>query len=137
MPKHYDDTEYIPEQESTFWYLFGVKETDCYAIIENNTGNTVLFVPRYPEIYQMWMYVKPIEDFKKDYKVERVLYVDELEDYLKESKPTITYLFSGTDSDSGLEAAEPENKYLKYCSNLDRKVLWEVISNLRVRKTED
>lgn len=63
------------------------------------------------------------------------MYVDELEEYLSTYKPTHTYLFSGTDSDSGLEVAEPENKYLKHCPNIDRKALWEIICNLRVRKT--
>ena len=71
------------EQESTFWYLFGVKETNCYAAIENDSGNSVLFVPRYEEAYKMWMYVKPVEKFKSDYKVEKVMFVDELEEYLK------------------------------------------------------
>ena len=35
VPKNYEDTNHIVEQESTFWYLFGVKETNCYAVIEN------------------------------------------------------------------------------------------------------
>ncbi len=60
LPKNYEDTNHIVEQESTFWYLFGVKETGCYAAILAESGKTVLFVPRMPEIYGMWMYVKPL-----------------------------------------------------------------------------
>lgn len=136
-PKHYDDTDYRVEQESTFWYLFGVKETDCYAIIEHEKGTTTLFVPRRPEVYKMWMYVKPVEDFQTDYKVEKVMFVDQIEEYLKVTKPSVTYLFSGVDSDSKIEAEEPEEKYLRHCSVINRDVLWDVICNLRVRKTEE
>lgn len=67
--------------------MFGVKETNCYAVIENDTGSTVLFVPRYEEAYKMWMYVKEVEEFKSEYKVERVMFVDEMEDYIKKFSP--------------------------------------------------
>ena len=124
------------EQETTFWYLFGVKEADCYAVIEPETGSSVLFVPRHPEAYKMWMYVKPTEEFIKDYKVDKVLYTDEIETWLQDYKPTTTYLFSGTDSDSGLKPEEPEEKYLQHCGELERETLWKLISNLRAIKTE-
>ena len=35
VSKNYDDIEYLVEQESTFWYLFGVKEADCLAVFHN------------------------------------------------------------------------------------------------------
>lgn len=124
------------EQETTFWYLFGVKEADCYSVIEPETGRSVLFVPRHPEAYKMWMYVKPTEEFIKDYKVDKVLYTDEIETWLQDYKPTTTYLFSGTDSDSGLKPEEPEEKYLQHCGELERETLWKLISNLRAIKTE-
>ena len=57
--KNHGDTDHVVEQESTFWYLFGVKETDCYAIINFKTNKSTLFIPRYHEDYKMWMYVKP------------------------------------------------------------------------------
>lgn len=37
--------------------MFGVAELDCYAILEPDTGRTVLFTPRVPETYKMWMVV--------------------------------------------------------------------------------
>ena len=48
------------------------------------------------------MYVKPVEKFISDYKVEKVLFTDQIEEYLKDYKPSVTYLFSGKDSDSGI-----------------------------------
>ena len=53
------------------------------------------------------MYVKPVEKFMSDYKVKKVLFVDELEEYLKTKEASQIYVFSGTDSDSKLDAAEP------------------------------
>ena len=125
------------EQESTFWYLFGVKETNCYAVIENDSGNAVLFVPRYEEGYKMWMYVKPVEKFASDYKVDKVLFVDELEAYLLEKGLSQIYIFSGTDSDSKIDVPLPEEKYLNTAKSVERDTLWTIICNLRVVKTED
>jgi len=45
IAKNYDDIDYLVEQESTFWYFFGVKEADCYAVIHHGSGKAVLFVP--------------------------------------------------------------------------------------------
>ena len=53
------------------------------------------------------MYVKPVEKFKSDYKVHKVMFVDELEGYLQGREPSQIYVFSGTDSDSKLDASEP------------------------------
>lgn len=136
IPKNYEDTNHVVEQESTFWYLFGVKETNCYAVIDNSTGETTLFIPRYEEAYQMWMYVKPAEKFKQDYKVESVQFVDQLEAYLQAKELEEIFIYSGTDSDSKLEVALPEEKYLKQGKKVNKETLWEVISNLRVVKTE-
>ena len=83
------------------------------------------------------MYVKSVEDFQTDYKVEKVMFVDEMEDYLATTKPSLTYLFSGVDSDSKLAVEEPEEKYLKHCPVINRDALWPSICNLRVVKTED
>jgi hypothetical protein len=56
--------------------LFGVKETDCYAVIHNDSGETTLFVPRLDDAYRMWMYVKERDVFKKEVGAREVLFVD-------------------------------------------------------------
>lgn len=45
LHKNYEDFDYLPEQESTFWYFFGVKEADRLAIIHHDTGKSVLVIP--------------------------------------------------------------------------------------------
>lgn len=137
IPKNYEDTNHVVEQESTFWYLFGVKETNCYAVIENSSGDSILFVPRYEEAYKMWMYVKPVEKFLSDYKIQKVMFVDELEPYLKGKEPSEIYIYTGTDSDSKITTYEPEQKYLDCGKKVNREVLWPTICNLRVVKTEE
>lgn len=59
------DHEDLFRQESSFQYLFGVKEAGCYATIETKTGVTTLYVPRLPEVYAVWMgEIKTLEQFK-------------------------------------------------------------------------
>jgi Xaa-Pro dipeptidase len=52
-----DDTDHEPliRQESFFQFLFGVKEPDCFACINLATSKAILFVPRLPRSYQVWM----------------------------------------------------------------------------------
>ena len=52
-----DDTDHEPliRQESFFQYLFGVKEPDCFAAIDLATCESLLFIPRLPRSYQVWM----------------------------------------------------------------------------------
>lgn len=82
LHKNYDDIDYLVEQESTFWYFFGVKEADCLGVIHNKTGRTVLFVPELSESYKLWMTVKSLEQFKNEYRVDEVLYTSNLKQYL-------------------------------------------------------
>ena len=85
----------------------------------------------------MWMYVKPVEKFLSDYKVHKVLFVDELEAYLQGKELSQIYIFSGTDSDSKIDVPLPEEKYLRTAKKVERDALWTIICNLRVVKTED
>lgn len=49
------DTEPIFRQESTFHYLFGVREPDCMATIDLETGKATLYIPKLPMEYAIWM----------------------------------------------------------------------------------
>lgn len=49
------DHEPLIRQESFFQYLFGVKEPDCYGLVDLATGKSHLFFPRLPRSYQVWM----------------------------------------------------------------------------------
>jgi hypothetical protein len=47
-------------------------------VIEYDTGKTTIFVPKFETMYQIWMVVLEIEDFKKIYEVE-IKYVGDME----------------------------------------------------------
>lgn len=65
IPVDDQDINYYPMQESNFWYLFGVEESDCLAAIDLETGKSILFVPQFPQSYKLWMVVKDKEDYIK------------------------------------------------------------------------
>jgi Xaa-Pro dipeptidase len=43
------------KQEAYFHWAFGVLEPDCFGAIDVATGRSVLFVPRLPAEYAVWM----------------------------------------------------------------------------------
>lgn len=49
------DCEPLFRQESTFHYLFGVREPDCLATIDLETEKATLYIPRLPAEYATWM----------------------------------------------------------------------------------
>lgn len=113
-----------------------MKEPDCYAAINNGTGESTLFVPRFEEAYRMWMYVKPLQEFKIGSCVQNVRYVDEIEAYIQESQAKKIFIYSGVDTDSGIKTIDVPEKYLSSVE-VDRDTLFPTINNLRVIKTEE
>lgn len=70
---------FFHSQESFFNYLFGVTEPGCYGLVEVATGKAMLFVPRLPEEYAVWMgKLLTCDCFKNKYEVDEVYYADEV-----------------------------------------------------------
>lgn len=67
-------------------WTFGVLEPGCYGIIDIETGKQILFVPRLPESYAIWMGpLLSLDDYKNKYKVDEVHFVDQVFLYLHEN----------------------------------------------------
>ena len=73
---NWEDVDHRVEQESNFWYLFGVDLADCHALIEIYSGKTILFVPKIDEAYKLWMVVLSNEEIKVKFNIEEVRYVE-------------------------------------------------------------
>lgn len=62
-----DETDHLPvlRQESTFQYLFGVREPDCLGAIDLASGRATIYVPRMPAEYATWMgKMRTLSDFQ-------------------------------------------------------------------------
>ncbi|CAB79707.1 putative protein, fragment, partial [Arabidopsis thaliana] len=99
-----DHTELF-RQESYFAYLFGVREPDFYGAIDIGSGKSILFIPRLPDDYAVWLgEIKPLSHFKETYMVDMVFYVDEIiqvfNEQFKGSGKPLLYLLHGLNTDS-------------------------------------
>lgn len=60
-------------------YQFGVIEPGFFGFVEVDTKRAVLFMPRLPEEYAVWMgKLYTPSDFKSKYEVDEVYYVDQV-----------------------------------------------------------
>lgn len=59
--------------------MFGITAPDCYGVIELDSlaAKPVLFVPRYSNMYKIWMTVLTKEDYQTKHGIE-THYVDEM-----------------------------------------------------------
>lgn len=83
--------------------MFGVKEPGCYGAVQVETGRSVLFVPKLPEEYGVWMgHLHTLEEYKAMYEVDEVKYVEDIVEFFKGINPSVLLLNAGVNSDSGL-----------------------------------
>lgn len=101
------DTDTVFRQESFFHWAFGVTEADCYGAIDVDTGRSILFVPKLPEIYSTWMgKIHPREHFKEKYGVDEVQYTSDIADVLAKMNPAVLLTLRGQNTDSGSTCRE-------------------------------
>ncbi|KAJ0698651.1 putative xaa-Pro dipeptidase [Helianthus annuus] len=91
--------------ESYFAYLFGVREPGFYGAIDVDSGKSILFAPRLPAEYAVWMgEIKPLSYFEETYMVSKAYYTDEItqvlnNQYQGSGKPLL-FLLHGLNTDS-------------------------------------
>lgn len=127
-------------QESYFAYLFGVREPGFYGAIDIATGNSILFAPRLPSEYAVWLGdIKPLSHFKETYMVSTVFYTDEIvkvlhDQYQGLEKPLLLLLHGlNTDSNKFSKPAEFEG-IEKFETDLD--TLHPILTECRVLKSD-
>ncbi|CAL5223649.1 g6193 [Coccomyxa viridis] len=131
------DMEAIFRQESYFHYLFGVEEEDYYGALDLRDGRTMLFMPRLPESYAVWMgEIKGPDFYRQLYSVDAVHYADELLAVLKGLKPPALHLLHGQNTDSGRYTEEATFKGIEDFT-LERETAFPVLTECRVIKTRE
>ena len=137
--KVYDtDGELLFRQESYFFWLFGVRDEGYSGVIDFDTGCSVLFMPRLPESYSVWMgQLATPEGEKAKYAVDQVLYEDQLASWLQASEAERIHVMQGVNSDSGLT-----NKPATVPSGVTKEIinsslLFNTIAECRVKKSTD
>jgi Xaa-Pro dipeptidase len=132
-----NDTDHEPlfRQESFFQYLFGVKEPDCFgAVVLDEAARSLLFVPRLPEHYAVWMgEIKSLAWFAAHYGVDECHYADEIGAVLGKLTRSL-YVLRGVNSDSGATHAGCEFDGIEKF-NVDHAALFAPLVECRVVKS--
>lgn len=133
---HCSDRELVFRQESFFHWTFGAKEPGCFGAIDVANGKSILFVPRLPESYIVWMgKIHPTDHFKKLYAVDEVHYADEVADVLEKLGAKKLLTLSGQNTDSGTFSKEAVFDGISRFQ-VDNKSLYPEIVECRVYKTK-
>ncbi|XP_053984440.1 xaa-Pro dipeptidase [Hylaeus volcanicus] len=137
VPFNDTDITWPFRQESFFQWCFGVEEPGCYGAIDLSTGTSILFLPRLPREYAIWMgKLHTLEDFKKRYAVHETYYTDEMAEVLKRKQATLLLTLMGKNSDSGLQTHEADFDGINQFK-VDNKVLYPEICECRVIKSPE
>jgi len=133
--RHETDHEHLFRQESFFHWTFGVADPDCFGAIDLKRRRAILFIPRLPAEYAVWMgKIASCEDYTARYEVEETYYVDEIDAVLSKLNTKIIYTLHGLNSDSGNYAKPATFPGIeKY--RVDNGRLWPEMVECRVIKT--
>nr|XP_022342246.1 xaa-Pro dipeptidase-like [Crassostrea virginica] len=106
--RHCSDHEPIFRQESYFHWAFGVEDPDFYGAIEVDTGRGILFPPKLPDAYAVWMgKLLETKDFQLRYGVDEAYWSEDLAKVLKEKKASLLLTLRGLNTDRGNYSREP------------------------------
>ncbi|KAG6769965.1 hypothetical protein POTOM_025632 [Populus tomentosa] len=127
-------------QESYFAYLFGVKEPGFYGAIDIATGKSILFAPRLPADYAVWLgEIKPLSCFQQQYMVSMVYYTDEIVGVLHElsnvSEKPLLFLLHGLNTDSNNYSKPAEFEGIEKFEK-DLTTLHPILTECRVLKSD-
>jgi len=129
------DVDFVFKQESFFAHLFPINEPNCYGVIDLVTNESLLFVPKQPESYAVWMGpLKTTEFYAKKYGVDHCYYVENIGSVLKERDVQTLYLPKGKNMYSDREN-EPVFFDQMNEFDLDYELLMPVLCEIRVIKS--
>ncbi|ORC92241.1 aminopeptidase P [Trypanosoma theileri] len=135
VPINSTDVNHLFWQESYFAYLFGCDIPDSFgAVLSDGTG--LLFIPRYPLSYAVWMGELPTPaNVKAATEVEEVYYTDEIESVLTAKGIHTVEVLDGVNTDSNLKvltAQLPAGSKIE----VSTKWLFKTLTHQRCYKTK-
>lgn len=134
--RHSSDMTHIFRQESYFHWAFGVLEPGWFGAIDVESGKTILFCPRLPAEYAVWMgRITPPEEYRQQYQVDEVRYVDEMPEVLREMTNGSLLTLRGTNTDSGTVTREAAFDGISQF-DVDNTVLHDELAECRVTKSK-
>lgn len=134
--RHCTDHEKLFRQESYFHWCFGVTEADFYGAIDVDSGDSILFAPRLPPEYGVWMgKIHELDYFKKKYEVDHVHFNDDIAEVLKKRNPSHLLTLYGLNSDSGSYSKEAKFDGIENFK-VNKEILHPQISECRVFKSD-
>jgi len=136
QPIYDSDIDHVFKQESTFQYLFGVRDPGCMGMIDVQAEKAILFMPRPNPAYQAILgKIQPPSYYVAKYGVDEVKYVEEIPEFVAQYDPDVIFTLHGVNSDSG--SVIPEASFAgisKY--HVDRGRLYKDVYECRLCKTE-
>ncbi|XP_009605130.1 uncharacterized protein [Nicotiana tomentosiformis] len=137
--RHCTDHLELFRQESYFAYLFGVQEPGFYGAIDIASGKSMLFAPRLPADYAVWMgEIKSLTHFQAKYKVTQVFYIDEIKEVLSNQYQAmgtpLLFLLHGLNTDSNKYSKPAEFQGIKKFQT-DLNTLHPIVTECRVIKS--
>ncbi|KAJ8568709.1 hypothetical protein K7X08_030931 [Anisodus acutangulus] len=138
--RHCTDHLELFRQESYFAYLFGVEEPGFYGAIDIASGKSMLFAPRLPADYAVWMgEIKPLSHFQEKYKVSQVFYTDEIKEVLfdqyQATGTPLLFLLHGLNTDSNKYSKPAEFQGIEKFQT-DLNTLHPILTECRVIKSD-
>jgi Xaa-Pro dipeptidase len=140
IPRYDDDATLGVNIEPFFFYLFGIVESETYAIIDFKTEKATVFVKVPEPSHAFWENPKNFEEFKTRYQLDDVKPLNELENYIRancEAKDFVLYLNYGKRKNSQLCSSTPKEDFKDLLSNfnVDETTIYEYSCETRIIKT--
>ncbi|KAL6974517.1 Xaa-Pro dipeptidase [Sarracenia purpurea var. burkii] len=138
--RHCTDHVELFRQESYFAYLFGVREPGFFGAIDIATGESILFAPRLPAEYAVWLgEIKPLSYFKERYMVSMVFHTDEigkvLHNHFEGPGKPLLFLLHGLNTDSNNYSKPAKFEGIEKFKT-DLNTLHPILAECRVSKSD-
>lgn len=131
------DHEPLFRQESYFHWAFGVTESGFYGAVVVDTGKAIIFPPKLPEAYAVWMgKIQPKEFYKEKYAVDEAHYAEDIATALTSYNPSVLLTLRGLNTDSGSFSKEATFEGIEKF-RVNNYLLHPQIAECRVFKTPE